>query len=117
MIDFDALVLDPVYDTFGELAVLTLGPSSYDVTVIDHTKGVEVEDGGMGVQTIRPAVDLRRSALVAHGIEVADLIGGQIVFGVTAWRIKTVIENGLEVRLIVMQDDNGQARGHPAAAD
>ena len=105
MIDFDALVLDPVYDTFGEPAVLTLQSGSYDVTVIDHTQGIAVEDGGIGVQTIRPAVDVRRSALAAHGIAVADLVSGQVVFGVTAWRIKTVIENGLELRLIVMRDE------------
>ena len=105
MIDFDALVLDPVYATFGEPAVLTLRSASYDLTVIDHTKGVAVEDGGIGLQTIRPAVDVRRSALAALGIAVADLVGGQVVFGVTAWRIKTVIENGPELRLIVMQDE------------
>jgi hypothetical protein len=45
MIDFDAVALHPVYQTFGELAVLSIGPSSYDVVVIDNTKGVSVEDG------------------------------------------------------------------------
>ena len=104
MIDFDALVLGPVYDAFGEPAVLTLSSARYDVTVIDHTEGVEVEDGGIGLQTIRPAVDLRRSALTALGIAIADLVGGEVALGATAWRIKTVIENGLELRLIVMQD-------------
>ena len=105
MIDFDALVLGPVYDAFGEPAVLTLSSASYDVTVIDHTVGVEVEDGGIGLQTIRPAVDLRCSALTALGnIAIADLVGGGVALGATAWRIKTVIENGLELRLIVMQD-------------
>ena len=106
MIDFDALVLGPVYDTFGELAVLTLGSASYDLVVIDNTKGVSVEDGGIvGVQTIRPAVDVRRSAIATYGIDIGDVIGAQIVFGVTAWRIKSVIENGQELRFIVMQDE------------
>jgi formaldehyde-activating enzyme involved in methanogenesis len=106
MIDFDGLVFGPVYETFGELAVLTIGSASYDLVVIDNTKGVCVEDSNIvGVQTIRPVVDVRPSALVAHGIDVADLIGGQIVFGATAWRIKTAVENGHELRLIVMQDD------------
>lgn len=104
MIDFDALVLGPVYDAFGEPAVLTLGLASYDVTVIDHTQGVAVEDGGIGLQTIRPAVDVRRSALAMLGIAVADLVGGEVLLGATAWRIKTAVENGLELRLIVMQD-------------
>ncbi|MDE2284715.1 MAG: hypothetical protein KGK33_08895 [Hyphomicrobiales bacterium] len=105
MIDFDGLTLAPVYDAFGERAALTLGSTSYDLVVIDHTTGIAVEDGVIGVQTIRPAVDVRRSAVVAQGIAVGDLVGGTIVFGTTAWCIKTVIENGLELRLIVMQDD------------
>ena len=67
-------------------------------------QGVEVEDGGIGLQTIRPAVDLRRSALTALGIAIADLVGGELVLGGAAWRVKSVIENGLELRLIVMQD-------------
>ena len=104
MIDFDALVLGPVYDAFGEPAVLTLASASYDVTAIDHTQGVEIEDGGIGLQAIRPAVDLRRSVLTALGIATADLVGGQLLLGATGWRIKSVIENGLELRLIVMQD-------------
>ncbi len=106
MVDFDAVVLDPVHQTFGELAVLSIGSSSYDVVVIDNTKGVSVEDGSIaGMHTIRPAVDVRRSVLVSHGITPGVLVGGQIVFATTAWRIKSVIENGLELRLIVMQDD------------
>jgi hypothetical protein len=106
MIDYDAVVLDPVYQTFGELAVLSIGSASYDVVVIDNTKGVSVEDGSIaGMHTIRPAVDVRRSELVGHDIEAAQLVGGQIVFATTAWRIKSVFENGLEVRLIIMQDD------------
>jgi hypothetical protein len=105
MIDFDALALGPVYEAFGEQAVLTIGSASYDVVVIDNTKGVSVEDSNIvGVQTIRPVVDVRRSSLVTHGIDVVDLIGGQIVFGTRVWRIKTVVENGHELRLIVMQD-------------
>jgi hypothetical protein len=106
MVDFDAVVLDPVYQTFGELAVLTIGSASYDIVVIDNTNGVRVEDGNIvGVQTIRPAVDVRRSSLVSHGIEAAQLVSGRIVFATTAWRVKSVIENGLELRLIVMQDE------------
>ena len=106
MIDFDALALGPVYATFGEPAVLTIGLASYALVVIDNTKGVSVEDGNMvGVQTIRPAVDVCRSSLVTHGLDIADLINGRIAFDATIWRIKTVVENGHEVRLIVMQDD------------
>ena len=106
MIDFDALVLGPVYDTFGKPAVLTIGPSTYDLVVVDYTKGVTVEDdGAIGVQTIRPAADVRRTALVAAGIELDDLVDGQLALAGTTWRIKSLIENEADVRLILMQRD------------
>jgi len=104
MIDFDALVFAPVYDTFGQPAVLTLGPATYDLVVIDHTRGVTVDDAGsIGVQTIRPAADVRRSALARLGIPAGDLIDGEIEFNAMAWRIKSVVENGDEIRLLLME--------------
>jgi hypothetical protein len=63
MIDFDTVVLDPVYQTFGEPAVLSIGSASYDVVVIDNTKGVSVEDGSIaGMHTNRASSSGRSSA-------------------------------------------------------
>jgi len=104
MIDFDALVFGPLYSTFGKPAALTIGSAAYDLDVIDNTKGVTVDDGSaIGVQTIRPAVDVRRSELVALGIAVGDLIDGEITLNGTTWRIKSFLDNGDELRLILMQ--------------
>ena len=106
MIDFDALVLGPVYDTFGKPAVLTIGPSTYDLVVVDNTKGVTVEDeGAIGIQTIRPVADSRRSALAAVGVDLDDLIDAELMLSGKIWRIKSLIENEADVRLILMQDD------------
>ena len=103
MIDFDALVFGPVYGTFGQPAVLTIGSSIYDVVVIDNTRGVTVDEGGMiGVQTIRPAADVRRSSLVRLGIVFGDLVDGEIAFNGVTWRIKSFLENGDELSLILM---------------
>jgi hypothetical protein len=104
VIDFDALVFGPVYSTFGQPAVLTLGRSSYDLVVIDNTKGVVVDEAGsIGVQTIRPAVDVRRSGLVKLGLTARDLVDSGIEFNDAAWRIKSVLENGDEIRLILIE--------------
>jgi hypothetical protein len=109
MIDFDALVLGPAYSTFGQPAVLMLGQVSYDLVVIDNTKGVTVDEAGsIGVQTIRPAADVRRSALVRLGIAARDLVDGELEFNDTAWRIKSVLENGDELRLILMVPLDGE---------
>jgi hypothetical protein len=103
MIDFDALVFRPIYGTFAQPAVLTFGRVNYDLAVIDNTKGVTVDDGGMiGVQTIRPAADVRRSALVALGIAAKNLVDGELAFNGATWRIKSFLENGDELRLILM---------------
>ena len=113
MIDFDALVFAPIYSTFGQPAVLTIGSSSLDLVVIDHTRGVTVDDAGsIGVQTIRPAADVRRSALVRLGIAVRDLVDGALEFNGTAWRIKSVLENGDEIRLILMAPLDGEVPMH-----
>lgn len=105
-IDFNAVVLGPVYDTFAKPAVLTIGPASYDIEVIDNTKGVSVEEAGLvGVQTIRPAVDVRRTALLLHGITFDDLVDSQLALDGMVWRIKSFTESAGELRLILMQDD------------
>jgi hypothetical protein len=106
MIDFDLLVLGPAYSMFAQPAVLALGSASYDLEVIDDTKGVSVEEGGViGVQTVRPAVEVRRSALAGLGIAVADLIDGDLTLNGATWRIKSFLDNGDEFRLILMQAD------------
>jgi hypothetical protein len=104
MIDFDALVFGPVYSTFGQPAVLTIGSSSYDIVVIDNTRGVTVDEAGViGVQTVRPAVDVRRSALIGLGIAFGDLVDAEVAFNGATWRIKSFLDNGDELRLILMR--------------
>ena len=115
MLDFDALVFGPVYDVFGQPALLTIESGQYDVTVIDHTRGVTVEEGGsIGVQTIRPAADLRRGSLRALGIQVKKLLDGELRFGGAAWQIKSFLENGDELRLILMASNLDDADELPA---
>ena len=46
---------------------------------------------------------MRRVQLNSLGIAFADLIDGEIAFGGTTWRIKSLLENGDELRLILMR--------------
>lgn len=103
LLDFDQLVLGPVYETFGKAASLTVGPNTYDLVVVDFTKGVTVDDGGIGIQTIRPAVDVRRKFIEPLGIDLDDLPGAALSLNETDWTIKTFIEGEAEIRLILMQ--------------
>lgn len=104
MLDFDALVLGPIYSTFGSPAVLTIGPITHEIVVVDFTKGISVEDeSGVGIQTIRPAVDVRRQTLTALSVELDDLPDYSLTLNGAVWTIKTLIEGDVEVRLILMQ--------------
>ena len=103
MLDFDALVLGPVYDTFGTPAVLTIGPSTYQLTVVDFTKGVEIAESGVGMQTVRSVADVRRATLVALGVQLDDLVDANLELSATTWRIKSLLESEVEIRLILMQ--------------
>src|SRR5579859_6295973 len=80
-IDFGATLLDPLYATLGVPATLTVlsitAPLS--VTAIDDTAGVVIEQGKLGLQSIRPAASLRRRELTSLGVMApADLIGGTL---------------------------------------
>ena len=115
MLDFDGLVFGPVYDVFGQPAVLATDAGLFDVVVIDHTRGITVDEGGMvGVQTIRPAADIRRSALNALGISKKHLLDAQLMFGGASWQIKSLLENGDELRLILMASDLDEQDDLPA---
>jgi hypothetical protein len=106
-VDFDALLLRPAYSVFAEPAVLTIGSAIHDIDVIDGTRGVAVEEGGpIGVETIRPVVDVRRRVLADKGIGVADLIDAELVLAGQTWRIKAPLElNRDELRLILIAED------------
>jgi hypothetical protein len=64
--------LQPAYGVFAEPAVLTIGAATYDIAVIDGTRGVAVEEGRpIAVETIRPVVDARRRELAAVWVHLA----------------------------------------------
>jgi hypothetical protein len=107
MIDFDTLLFGPAYRVFADPAVLTIGAASYTVDVIDGTRGIAVDDSAMvGVETVRPVVDVRRRQLVQNGIAVDDLIDAVVMLAGQTWRIKSPLELSRdELRLILMAED------------
>jgi hypothetical protein len=55
---------------------------------------------------------MRRSALARIGLLAGDLVDGQIEFNNATWRIKSVLENGNELRLILMAAADGEVPVH-----
>ncbi len=95
MIDFEALMLDPLYATLGVPASITIpadGSSDEltitDITVIDKTGGIATGDQPVQVETIEPACCIRRAELTANGLTLANLDGASITFNGSRWTIK-----------------------------
>ena len=95
-IDFGSALLDPIYATLGVAATLTVPglTAPISVTAIDDTSGIEINQGKLGLQTIRPVASLRMRELATNGLAPSDLISGEIALrpgtpDEAGWRIET----------------------------
>lgn len=89
MIDFDQLLLLPIYERLGVSAVLTTDGGSLGVTIIDKSHGVQVALGDLNVPTMRPAAVVRAVELADNSVDPSDVDGGSITFNGQTWRITT----------------------------
>lgn len=90
MIDWDALLYDPIYTVHGKAATLTPGSggAGIAVTVIDATAGIEVDAGPAVISSIKPAARIRMAELVSNALTLPDLKDGTLLLGATTWTIK-----------------------------
>lgn len=88
MINWDALLYDQLFASFGTPAVLQAGAGSHMVTVIDQTAGIEVDAGGLNGFTIKPVAEIRLTELAGISIEQADLKDATLTIGSNAWIVK-----------------------------
>jgi len=87
--DFDAVLLAPIYATFGtDAEILTTAGDEKTLRVIDKTEGVEISLGNVNVPTLRPAAAVRRTSLSDQGLSLADVDDAQITINDVLWRIK-----------------------------
>lgn len=93
MIDYQALLLDPIYATIGVPAAITLDDSAETVvsglTVIDKTSGVTLGDHDAQVDTLEPACCIRHAELTSNGLAPVDLEDATIEFNGSRWKIKS----------------------------
>ena len=90
MIDFNALLLNPIYTTLGVPARLTLSDGrGFDITVIDKTSGVHVGNN-VEVPTVLPAAAIRYSELATLGMNKNDIEDGTLTFNGYTWTISNV---------------------------
>lgn len=100
---------DAIYEAQGVPALLTCPPDGgdFDLTVIDHTTGIEVggEAGGIVVHSIKPAADVRNSELTAKTIARENLDGARLTLDGTEWTVANHALRFKEVRLILTARD------------
>lgn len=87
MIDFNAVLLDPIYDAFGVEASLEAS-GTVTLTVIDDTQGVVLDTGtSLQFAAAKPAARVRLSELTANNIAREDLKDAAITFNGNSWTI------------------------------
>ncbi|MBR1150082.1 hypothetical protein [Bradyrhizobium sp. JYMT SZCCT0428] len=88
--DFDAEMLDPIYDGIGVPAeFLSREGARADLTVIDKTSGVEIPEGPVALQSSRPAACVRVSELVAKNLDRGKMKNGRLTFNSASWNVES----------------------------
>ena len=88
-IDYDALMLDPIYDRQGIAAQFVSREGiSADFVILDKTAGVEIAEGPMLLQAARPAACVRVSELVSNDLDPAKMKNGRLTFSGACWNVE-----------------------------
>jgi hypothetical protein len=88
MIDYSALLYDPIYDVLGVPATLTIGATEVALTVIDETRPKTRTEGGVETSSVGPGAFVRIPELVAQGIARSDWIGSTLTFNGRSWIVR-----------------------------
>ncbi len=91
MLDYQSLLLDPVYAQFGLPATLTTrGNSTVSLTVRDKTQPTQFTGFGVECNAFTPAARVRMAEILAAGLSPEnDVQGGHIEFNGKRWAIKS----------------------------
>ena len=114
MMDYAAILYDPLYASFGTDAVIRcLYSDAFPIRAIDCTSGIEVtENSGIDVKTIRPAAIVRMRELIDVGLGREDLEDAALELNDKLWRVKASMpkpgpsgEANGELYLFLIEDD------------
>jgi hypothetical protein len=88
MIDYSALLYDPIYAELGVDATLTAGASEVELTVIDETRPKTRTEGGVETSSVGPGAFVRIPELVAKGVARDKWIGATLAFNGRSWIVR-----------------------------
>ena len=90
MIDYSALLYDPVYNVLGVSAKLTAAMAGIVmITVIDDTRAKSLTDGSLETRSIGPGAFARVPELTALGVDRSDYDGSALAFNGRTWIIRS----------------------------
>ena len=105
MIDYSALLYDPIYDALGVPATLTAGATEVALTVIDDTRPTTNTSGGVEVRSVGPGAFARIPELSDNGIARDDYMDAILAFNGRAWVVRSY-----ELRGSPNGEDAGEVR-------
>jgi hypothetical protein len=105
MIDYSALLYDPIYAELGVDATLTTATAAVELTVIDDTRPKTNTSGGVEVRSVGPGAFARIPELTGKGIARDDYRGATLAFNGRAWTVERY-----EIRGSPNGEDVGEVR-------
>ena len=89
MLDYSALLYDPVYAEIGVPAVMTAGTGEVALTVIDDTRPKSNMSGVAEVRSVGPGAYARIPELAENGIAREDYQDAVLTFNGRAWTVRS----------------------------
>ena len=89
MIDYSAMLYDPVYAGIGVPATFTSGALEATLTVIDDTKPKVLPAGSAEVRGVGPGAFVRVPELEANGITSDDWQDAVLTFNGRSWTVRS----------------------------
>ena len=89
MLDYGALLYDPVYAEIGVEAQFVNGEFEVALTVIDDTRPKSLMAGSAEVRDVGPGAFVRIPELTANGIAREDYMHAMLTFNGRAWTVRS----------------------------
>ncbi len=90
MIDYSALLYDPVYAEIGVSATMTtVGVTGATLTVVDDTRTKSLPAGGAEVRGVGPGAYARIPELTANGIARDLWLDAKLTFNGRSWLVRS----------------------------
>jgi len=92
MINFSEVLLSPIYAALGSTCTFVLADmSNIELTVIDKTAGIEIAEGSIDLQTVKPAAAIRMVDLAALNKQPKDLIDASLDLNGSSWQVSSYL--------------------------